>query len=130
MSSELTMEQILEREFEIVMSAIYTEPDDQSAWWYHQFLLSNIYRSSDIEFGNNLLQGQVGMVEELLQVEPDCKLAKIALTHIMELFIRRSEEGCEVADSYRDRRQEALELLCETDKMHVNRYRYLLSMKL
>jgi hypothetical protein len=31
---------ILPAEFSTVENAIFTEPDDQSAWWYHQFLVS------------------------------------------------------------------------------------------
>lgn len=31
---------LVDGEFAITENAVYTEPDDQSAWWYHQFLLS------------------------------------------------------------------------------------------
>ena len=36
---------IVEGEFSIIENAIYTEPDDQSSWWYHQFLLTWIAQS-------------------------------------------------------------------------------------
>jgi hypothetical protein len=35
--SDLT--DILETEFQLIENAIYTEPDDQSAWWYNIFIL-------------------------------------------------------------------------------------------
>ena len=28
------------RELTMVQQAVYTEPDDQSAWWYHRFVVS------------------------------------------------------------------------------------------
>jgi geranylgeranyl transferase type-2 subunit alpha len=32
--------QELANELSTVENAVFTEPDDQSAWWYHQFLLN------------------------------------------------------------------------------------------
>jgi len=40
MNSTSVLQSILEPELAIVENAVFTEPDDQSAWWYHQFLLT------------------------------------------------------------------------------------------
>jgi Protein prenyltransferase alpha subunit repeat len=34
-----TTMQMIQKEFELVTNAIFTEPDDQTAWWYQAFLL-------------------------------------------------------------------------------------------
>ena len=39
-SSSPTMRELLPAEFSVVENAVFTEPDDQSVWWYHQFLLT------------------------------------------------------------------------------------------
>jgi len=34
------LQEIIPGELKIIENAIFTEPDDQSAWWYHQFLMT------------------------------------------------------------------------------------------
>jgi geranylgeranyl transferase type-2 subunit alpha len=34
--------QMIQKEFELITNAIFTEPDDQTAWWYQEFLLQFI----------------------------------------------------------------------------------------
>ena len=99
--------QLVEDEFSLVENAIYTEPDDQSAWWYHQFLLSwtlqqcqatssSSSSSSSLSVGGDvgsdddcwqwygsILQKQVVVIRELLAVEPDSKWALSALTMLL-----------------------------------------------
>ena len=98
---------LVEDEFSLVENAVYTEPDDQSAWWYHQFLLSWTLQqcqatssssssswSAENEEGTgddddrwkwygSVLQRQVVVIRELLAVEPDSKWAMSALTMLL-----------------------------------------------
>jgi hypothetical protein len=49
-----SLKSILPREFSIIENAIFTEPDDQSAWWYHQFLLKFINVELEAKLLSNL----------------------------------------------------------------------------
>eukprot|EP00850_Spirogloea_muscicola_P005162 SM000023S07618 [mRNA] locus=s23:538465:542620:+ [translate_table: standard] len=42
---------VLEEEFELVKQAFYTEPDDQSGWMYHTWLLEQMLRAAGIAEG-------------------------------------------------------------------------------
>lgn len=52
----------LDDELELAHNAMFTEPDDQTAWWYYDFLLE--------DYGNEMdLDVEKEMLEELIEVE-------------------------------------------------------------
>lgn len=109
--------QLIEEEFNLVENAIYTEPDDQSAWWYHQFLVtwscqqcktvtaagssssgtgSGSGSSGMWQWYGELLQRQAAVMRELLAVEADSKWAMTSLVVLLTSLIQvraLSEEG-------------------------------------
>lgn len=66
----------LMQEIEYATTAIYTDPDDQSAWLYHQWLIMHPQEVapgiSSTEVAK-MLTDQVKSIAELFEVEPDCK---------------------------------------------------------
>ena len=93
-------------EFAIVENATFTDPYDQSAWWYHRFVLhwmkKNILEEqkhhqeqgdSDIDTTSSLTQWCVGILEHqienitsLVEFEPQCKWPVNALVYLLGLL--------------------------------------------
>lgn len=57
-----------EAEFELVRNAMYTDPEDQSVWMYHRWLIG---AGED----RGVLDREIGVIAELLDEQPDSKCA-------------------------------------------------------
>lgn len=60
-----------------IEQAMFTEPADQSVWWYHHFLLTWAEEgaaSCDMDRYENLLRAEAVTLEELIEVEDRCKV--------------------------------------------------------
>ena len=150
----ITARDIVESEFEIIENAIYTEPDDQSSWWYHQFLLKwmaqtqlhretsdtaeskEIKASDDHEWFLSVLENQMNVMRGLLSVEVSSKWAMTSLCMMLEILLKvmcanphvlPANITLETTDSYVKERQILLSDLCVVDPFHINRYKYLQS---
>ncbi|EEB95242.1 hypothetical protein MPER_05820 [Moniliophthora perniciosa FA553] len=62
----LNEEQSKEAEYDLVKNAIFTDPNDQSAWIYHRWLVGS---AKD----KDLLQREISVIQELLDEQPDSK---------------------------------------------------------
>jgi geranylgeranyl transferase type-2 subunit alpha len=87
-------------EFQLVENAIFTEPDDQTAWWYHRFLLdtagqavahvtatdgaSNSDSSINSDWYAALLQQQQSQLQELVSEVADSKWAWLGYLLVLE----------------------------------------------
>jgi len=73
------MRDVLNKEFELVQHAFYTEPSDQSAWFYYRWLMDSICESSNLMIRPldseqiSILERQLVSIQELMTVEPNCK---------------------------------------------------------
>ena len=92
--SEMCIEDILQPELTIIESAIFTEPDDQSAWWYQQFLLVWVSKVLKQEANEHLfawfytvLEAQLVMVESLLEIEVGSKWAMNSIILMLNLLL-------------------------------------------
>lgn len=80
----------LEDELELIHNAIFTEPDDQTAWWYLQFLLEKYHADFDLET-------EKSMLEELLEAEGgESKWVLLGLYHVLQYMEGMEEEQEEI----------------------------------
>ena len=65
----------LQSEFELIQQAYYTEPEDQSAWVYHRWLVTKTKETETADVLSKILRAELHNCEELLELEPDSKWA-------------------------------------------------------
>ena len=78
------LKKIWKDEYNLILNAIYTDPSDQSAWLYHNWLVKN-------SFGN-FTQEQLKSLRQLEELEPDNRWLKQA-TELSMKFVK-SETCC------------------------------------
>lgn len=79
-------------EMQYVRQAFYTEPDVQSAWFYHRWLLSGApARGKKATVVDGLLEEELATCEELLSLEPNARYALQTKVHILIKLGRQSE---------------------------------------
>ena len=144
---EKSSRDVVESEFSIIENAIYTEPDDQSSWWYHQFLLTWISQREQNSGEENppttnwrswfqsILDQQIKVMEGLLEIEATSKWAMSSLSMMIELLLNllcgehsidESEYNTQsTVHILNERRNNLLTNLCEIDPFHTNRYKFL-----
>lgn len=70
---------VLQTDLEMIRAAYYTEPKDQSSWFYLRWILDHIHRDQSLldeeEDFQSLLMKQIKSIEELLEMEPEASLA-------------------------------------------------------
>ena len=96
-------------ELDIVENAIFTEPDDQTAWWYHRFLLENTKDSFD-------WSSHLESLRELSEEVPDCKWVWLGILGVEQRLDKPVDHSI-------------IEKLIAVDPDRKARYEYLLANK-
>jgi len=80
-TGELDPTESREEEFDLVHNALFTDPNDQSAWIYHRWLIGS---------GENeeQLRQEIAIIEELLREQPDSKWCMDSLVYYYRLVYK------------------------------------------
>jgi geranylgeranyl transferase type-2 subunit alpha len=109
---------LLQQELDLVHSAIFTEPDDQTAWWYYRFLIVSFGEKTIISKAT--LERERDTIMELNEAEEmQLKWAWLGLHVVLT-------ELTQLDSSYKQEMDACLEHLITLDPDRVERY---LSMK-
>eukprot|EP01113_Clastostelium_recurvatum_P025707 TRINITY_DN3092_c0_g1_i3.p1 TRINITY_DN3092_c0_g1~~TRINITY_DN3092_c0_g1_i3.p1 ORF type:complete len:315 (+),score=58.76 TRINITY_DN3092_c0_g1_i3:1-945(+) len=89
----------LQNELELVRQAVYTEPNDQSPWIYHRWLMAQC-KGVLTRLGrppHELAQQELSHIKELLSIEPEAKWPLLT-TATMMIDVDRSTYASEIKD--------------------------------
>ncbi|KAF6765000.1 rab-protein geranylgeranyltransferase [Ephemerocybe angulata] len=75
-----------EEEFDLVRNAMYTDPDDQSVWVYHRWLVGS-------SASRDLLEREIQAIEELLGEQPDSKWCMESIVHYVMMLLKNHSSG-------------------------------------
>jgi geranylgeranyl transferase type-2 subunit alpha len=97
-------------ELEWIQNAFYTSPDDQSAWFYHRWLMHMVKEYNNSNY-SNIVRVELQKIEELLTEEPNSKWAMLTTVFLMLELDGTSEDI-----------SKRLKKLRELDPLRVNYY--------
>jgi len=119
------LKKVLNQEFELIQNAMYTEPADQSVWFYHQWLIQKFMESSTVEETNVVLERELKMCNDLqaiLEKDPVKDKERVEPRKwplLNSVFLMKKQSGCqrEILTN--------LKLLCQIDPLRCLYYRAL-----
>jgi geranylgeranyl transferase type-2 subunit alpha len=133
--------QMIHDEFELITNAIYTEPDDQTAWWYQVFLFhyisNNVLHRKDInaellvtKYNSQIMQPHLQQVRELInETDNNSKWVLIGLLQCLQfvkkyhVLIAATDDSID-AEGINQERRTILQTLIQIDPDRKERYKY------
>lgn len=103
-SDAAARKKLFDGEFELITTALYTDPYDQSLWSYHQYLMSTLDPSSPLNSSNyarktailsaitnadrlEYLEQEIESIKDMLDGAEDCKYIYQALLEYSRLYL-------------------------------------------
>lgn len=86
-----TTQTIAQSEWSLMENIIFTEPDDQTIWWYHRFVVDWAKTNKEEEWYAAWLQAQAEALQMLVEDEPECKWGLLGY-HLVLSRMEPSEE--------------------------------------
>lgn len=115
--AELTT--VLGREFELIQQAYYTEPEDQSAWVYHRWLVCKTLETESNAVICATLRGELKNCNELLEVEPNSKWAMLTSVFLLRQLLTHDKTA---SDDERVIARERVQRLRQLDPQRTHFY--------
>ncbi|KAF8644115.1 hypothetical protein AX16_008644 [Volvariella volvacea WC 439] len=107
-----------EEEFDLVRNAMYTDPNDQSVWMYHRWLVGS-------DATRELLDREITAIQELLSQEPENKWCMESMVHYKRMLLDKGLSDVERTRTVAECRT-FLERLQNLDPYRLQRYRDIL----
>lgn len=115
----------------MVQRAIFTEPDDQTAWWYHQYLIALAQKEEEKEPGfiEQILENEIETIRGLLEESTAYRWAVLTVALLLQQLaqLKRQKGLPEVAECLKAEKIELYHSLIEMDPDHAERYQSILS---
>ncbi|EGC34857.1 hypothetical protein DICPUDRAFT_34340, partial [Dictyostelium purpureum] len=123
---EKLLEKVLE-EFELVRSAVFTEPKDSSSWIYHKWLVATLKSIPNSNY-IDVLKNELEQINELIEMEPNCKCN---IKKILKFFFFTGPIyitlllKIEIGGYDKNELKETIQELIKLDNDHINYYKHL-----